>query len=86
MDHAAVNEAVIEAVRSFGRPYEGPIESAAVDYVAGNTYNATFNDTRKSQSGGPVFACDLEIDNSSTPDGVSDSVRARILKYFAENP
>lgn len=86
MDHAAVNAAVVEAVRSLGRPYEGPIESASVDFVEANRYSATFNDTRKSHSEGPVFSCDIEISEDSTHESVRDYVRNRILQYFADHP
>jgi hypothetical protein len=86
MNHADVNNAVIAAVRSFGRPYEGPIESAAVNYANDNKYTADFNDLRRSTAQGPVFTCDIDITPSSTHDTVRDYVRTRILQYFEEHP
>ncbi len=86
MDQPAVNAAVIEAVRTFGLPYQGPIESAAVNHAGPDRYTAVFNDLRKSKSSGPVFWCDIEISAASTAESVRDFVKEKIAAYIANNP
>ena len=86
MDHSAVNSAVIDAVRSFGPPYEGPVESAAVNHAGQDRYTAVFNDTRKSRSSGPSFGCDILVTADSTHETVRDYVKSRIEEYFNGNP
>lgn len=81
----SVNNAVIDAVRQFGLPYEGPCELAEIRQ-SGEIYTANFNDTRRSDTSGPLFSIDIDTTEHSTPDAVRDYVAARITRYFAENP
>ena len=86
LNQSDVNSAIFDAVRDFGRPYEGPVEFAKLESTSKAFYTATFHDLRKGFSRASVFSVDVTITEESTLEAVREHLKGRLRRYIAENP
>ena len=82
MDIDAIRAAVEAAIQDFGKRRLCQLD-ALFAHLDGS-YFVRVRDTRKSRLFGPLFSLRIDVAEQSTPDGVRDYTKAKIVEQFAK--